>query len=191
MATAGNLGQRPDKAIGLDKPVSHRLKAEVCFLQTCGLFPRIFRPAKRPSLRRIPSAPCAALRTFEPLVDGHDLILARSTVAPQVSRDVLAWAEVSPILGKDRERSRYSWAGICCSISRQALTLRRRQTQQSGSVDPIVVSAPQTEHKTTFFRRSVEIDCFACSRIWGGMTGSGFGCILRLMFPVLFSLLQK
>jgi hypothetical protein len=72
-------------------------------------------------------------------------------------------------------------------MSRQALILRRRQTQHSGSEPAIAVSAPQTEHLVVFFRRSVEIDCFACSRISGAMIGSGFGCALRLIcFPVLF-----
>ena len=40
----------------------------------------------------------------------------------------------------------YSCAGICCSISFQALIFKRRQTQQSGSSPGIEVSAPQTEH---------------------------------------------
>jgi hypothetical protein len=87
----------------------------------------------------------------------------------------------------------YSCAGICCSISRQALILRRRQTQHSGSATPVAVSAPQTEHRTAFFNPSGEIDRFACSRISGEITGSGFVCTFRLMRcpPALVSLWQK
>ena len=49
--------------------------------------------------------------------------------------------------------------GICCSISRQALIFSLRQTQQSGSpAARPVVSAPQTEHFSTFFSRSGEMD---------------------------------
>ena len=64
--------------------------------------------------------------------------------------------------------SGYSCMGVCCSISRQALILRRRQTQQSGSLAAkTMVSAPQTAHLAAFFRRSGEIDCFACSNSLG------------------------
>jgi hypothetical protein len=72
-------------------------------------------------------------------------------------------------------------------MSRQALILRRRHTQHSGSELAMAVSAPQTEHLAAFFRRSVEIDCFACSRISAAMIGSVFGCAFRFIcFPVLF-----
>ena len=37
-----------------------------------------------------------------------------------------------------------------------------------------MVSAPHTEHLHGFLRRSGEIDCFACSSISAGMTGSDF-----------------
>jgi hypothetical protein len=85
----------------------------------------------------------------------------------------------------------YSWAGICCSISRQALILRRRHTQHSGSVAAIAVSAPQTEHLTALVRRSGEMARFACSRISAGTTGSDLGCAFRLIpLQVLFSLWQ-
>src|ERR1017187_8201525 len=85
----------------------------------------------------------------------------------------------------------YSWAGICCSISRQALILRRRHTQHNGSVAAMVVSAPQTEHLTTLLRRSGEMARFACSRISTGTTGSDLGCAFRLIpLQVLFSLWQ-
>jgi hypothetical protein len=69
---------------------------------------------------------------------------------------------------------RYSWTGICCSLSRHALIFKRRQTQQSGSSEVIVVSAPQTEHFTTGLVRSGDIERFASSRIAAGTTVSGF-----------------
>lgn len=72
--------------------------------------------------------------------------------------------------------------GACCSISRQALILSRRQTQQSCSLDASTrVSAPHTEHLQAFFKRSGEMDCLACSSISAGMTGSGFGCNFRFI----------
>ena len=67
------------------------------------------------------------------------------------------------------------------SISRQALILRRRQTQQSGSPEALAVSPPHTEHFAGFFNRTGEMERFACSRISGGTTGSAFGCNFRLM----------
>ncbi|SPF39957.1 hypothetical protein SBA4_2460007 [Candidatus Sulfopaludibacter sp. SbA4] len=81
----------------------------------------------------------------------------------------------------DRQLARYSCAGICCSISRHALIFKRRHTQQSGSPTPLAVSAPHTEQTGPFFRLSGEIDRFACSRISGEITGSGFGCAFRLI----------
>ena len=88
-------------------------------------------------------------------------------------------------------RARYSWAGICCSISRQALIFSRRQTQHKGSAATMVVSAPQTEHLTALVRRSGEIARLACSRISAGTSVSGFGCAFRFMrLQVLFSLWQ-
>jgi hypothetical protein len=68
-----------------------------------------------------------------------------------------------------------------CSISRQALIFSLRQTQQSGSADPLLVSDPQTEHFTGFFNRSSEIDRFAPSSSSAGTTGSGFDCNFRLI----------
>ena len=72
--------------------------------------------------------------------------------------------------------------GACCSISRQALILSRRQTQHSGSLPPkTIVSAAHTEHFAAFLKRSVDIDCFACSSISAGTTGSDFICNLRFI----------
>jgi len=88
--------------------------------------------------------------------------------------------------------SPYSCAGICCSISRQALILRRRQTQQSGSLDTVEVSAPQTEQTGGFLSRSGEKARFACSRISGDTTTSGLICGFRFISPpALFSLWQN
>jgi hypothetical protein len=42
-----------------------------------------------------------------------------------------------------------------------------------------VVSAPHTEQTGPFFKLSGEIDRFACSRISGEITGSGFACAFR------------
>src|SRR6185369_18055914 len=56
------------------------------------------------------------------------------------------------------------------------------QTQQSCSLAArAMVSAPHTEHLHAFFRRSGEIDCFACSRISAGITGSDLDCSLRFI----------
>jgi hypothetical protein len=66
-------------------------------------------------------------------------------------------------------------------MSRQALILRRRHTQQSGSVADAEVSPPQTEHLADFFSLSAEIACFACSSISTGTTGSSLVCGLRLI----------
>ncbi len=71
----------------------------------------------------------------------------------------------------------YSWAGICCSISRQALIFRRRQTQHKGSFPALVVSAEQTEHLASLVMRSGETDRLACSSRSGGTTGSILVCI--------------
>jgi hypothetical protein len=75
---------------------------------------------------------------------------------------------------------RYSCAGICCSLSRHALILRRRQTQQSASSPTPALSPPQTEQARTFFTLSGEIEFFASSSISAGTTGSGLGWIFRL-----------
>ena len=81
-----------------------------------------------------------------------------------------------------QSRTRYSCIGACCSISRHALILSRRHTQQSGSLEArTMVSAPQTEHLHAFLRRSGEMDCFACSSISAGITGSDFSCGLRFI----------
>jgi len=93
-------------------------------------------------------------------------------------------------IGSDSRREQetlgrnYSWAGICCSISRHALIFRRRQTQHNGSSAAIVVSAPQTEHFTVLVRRSGEMARRACSRISAGTTVSDFGCALRFIVLV-------
>src|ERR1022692_2014602 len=88
---------------------------------------------------------------------------------------------VAPAVSPPLSWRGYSWAGICCSISRQALILRRRQTQQRGSLATVEVSAPQTEQIAGFFRRSGENARFACSRISGGTTISGFPSVFRLI----------
>ena len=49
--------------------------------------------------------------------------------------------------------------------------------------DVVFVSAPHTEHISTFLRRSGETDFFACSSRSAGITGSGFACILRFIGP--------
>ena len=91
-----------------------------------------------------------------------------------------------------RADAAYSWAGICCSMSRQALILRRRHTQHSGSLPPVEVSPPQTVQRAGFFSRSGEMASFACSSISAGTTVSVFGCALRLMaIPDPLSLSQK
>lgn len=78
------------------------------------------------------------------------------------------------------------------SISRQALTFKRRHTQHSGSSPLPELSAPHTEHFSTFFNRSVEIERFACSRISAATTGSGFGSgFRRIAYPSQLSLWQK
>jgi hypothetical protein len=77
---------------------------------------------------------------------------------------------------------RYSWAGICCSISFQALILRRRHTQHKGSSPALEVSAPHTEHGAAFLSsRSGETDRFACSNRSAGTTASGLICGLRFI----------
>src|ERR1035437_2504284 len=70
---------------------------------------------------------------------------------------------------------RYSCAGICCSLSCQALILRRRQTQHSGSPPASEASAPQTEHFAAFVSRSGEMERLACSNNSLGTTGSILG----------------
>ena len=87
---------------------------------------------------------------------------------------------------------RHSCAGIWgCSMSRQALILRRRHTQQSGSLPTADVSPPHTEHFTVCLRRSGEIESFACSRISGGTTDSGFSCAFRFIrSPVHFTMAE-
>src|ERR1019366_4897594 len=83
-----------------------------------------------------------------------------------------------------RTRRTYSCIGICCSISRQTLIFSLRHTQHSGSpAARTVVSAPHTEHFSTFLRRSGETDCFAISKRSAGTTGSGLACILRFIGP--------
>jgi hypothetical protein len=79
-------------------------------------------------------------------------------------------------------RARYSCIGAWCSMSRQALIFRRRQTQHSGSSEPSAVSDPQTKHLTGgFFARSVEMDWHASSNNSAGITGSDFAVVLRRM----------
>jgi hypothetical protein len=76
--------------------------------------------------------------------------------------------------------------GACCSMSRQALIFKRRQTQQSGSDPASVVVAPQTVHLEPFRMRSAETARFACSRIWGETTGSNLGFNFLFMWRPLF-----
>ncbi len=66
-------------------------------------------------------------------------------------------------------------------MSRQALVLRRRHTQHRGSFEFPLVSAPHTEHFTTFFILSVDTESLACSSSSAGTTGSLLGCDLRLI----------
>src|SRR6266852_2414781 len=67
-------------------------------------------------------------------------------------------------------------------MSRQALILRRRQTQQSCSAAASVTSAPQTVHLVTLLALSGEMDRLACSRISGETIGpAGLGGALRLI----------
>jgi hypothetical protein len=74
-----------------------------------------------------------------------------------------------------------------CSISFQALSFKRRQTQQSGSSVAPELSPPHTEHLIVFFNLSVEIERLACSRISAAITGPGFGSGFRRMkFPSQF-----
>ncbi len=68
----------------------------------------------------------------------------------------------------------YSWAGICCSTSRQALIFSRRHTQQRGSAEPEAVSEPHTMHFSGVRSRSVARERFAPSRISGCITGCCF-----------------
>jgi hypothetical protein len=100
--TLGDLGQRPDKAIGLQKQVTclnRRSVASNLRVLSSDFGGRSAHHFDAFGQRLVPLG-----ELFEPLVDGHDWILASRNRSPQVSRDVLAWAEVSPILGKDRER---------------------------------------------------------------------------------------
>jgi hypothetical protein len=66
-------------------------------------------------------------------------------------------------------------------MSRQALILSRRQTQHRGSENWLDVSVPHTEHFTFLLSLSAVSERTACSRISGGITGSGLVCGLRLM----------
>jgi hypothetical protein len=70
-------------------------------------------------------------------------------------------------------RSDYSCAGIWESESRQALSLRRRHTQHSPSVELGAHSPVHTVHRTVLRRRSASIDRLASSRSFSGMTVSG------------------
>jgi hypothetical protein len=48
----------------------------------------------------------------------------------------------------------YSWTAAWLSVSRQALILRRRQTQQSSSVEKGATSSPHTTHLPGFLDRA-------------------------------------
>lgn len=85
--------------------------------------------------------------------------------------------------GAGGRRAAYSWAGICCSMSRQALILRRRQTQQSGSEPVPGASAPHTVHLESFFNRSGKAERLACSRSSAGTMGATFAWIFRRIKP--------
>ena len=117
----------------------------------------------------------------------HELLEARRA---DLEALMLEWEEVAQLIEANYVAQAYSCIGICCSISRQALILSLRQTQQSGSpAARTVVSALHTEHFSSFFRRSGETDFFACSNRPAGTTCSGFGWILRFIrTPIPLSL---
>ncbi len=122
----------------------------------------------------------------------HELVICYLAGAARVRERDKSGTGAAGKRGAKKLLKHYSWAGICCSISRHALILSRRQTQHRGSGAAIVVSAPQTEHLTAFVKRSGEIARFACSRISAGTTASGFSCAFRFIrsVRVLFSLWQ-
>lgn len=87
-------------------------------------------------------------------------------------------------------RADYSCIGICESVSRQAESLRRRQTQHRPSVDAGAVSSPQTTQGAGRFMRSDSMARLASSISASGTTGvsdgaaSGTGVRLRFTIPI-------
>jgi hypothetical protein len=80
----------------------------------------------------------------------------------------------------------YSCADNCVSLSRHALSFKRRHTQQSPSVELGAQSASQTVHLAGFFNRSSSIARLAFSMITSGTTLSAAsgtpGACVRLRF---------
>jgi hypothetical protein len=70
---------------------------------------------------------------------------------------------------------RYSWAGIWVSLSRHALSFKRRHTQHRPSFELGAHSLAQTVHRRGFLKRSDSIDSLACSRRTSGTIGSARG----------------
>lgn len=64
-------------------------------------------------------------------------------------------------------------------MSRQALILRRRQTQHRSSCEEGLPGEPQTTQREGAFDRSTTTEAFAFARISLGTTGSVLGCGLR------------
>src|SRR5580704_2602021 len=71
-----------------------------------------------------------------------------------------------------RVSSGYSWALICVSESRQALSFRRRHTQHKPSVEIGALSSPQIIHPAGFLIRSASIARRACSIMASGVAVS-------------------
>ncbi len=69
----------------------------------------------------------------------------------------------------------YSWAGIWVSLSRHALSFKRRHTQHKPSFELGAHSLPQTVHRLGFLKRSDSIDSRACSRRTSGTIDSPNG----------------
>jgi hypothetical protein len=64
-------------------------------------------------------------------------------------------------------------------MSRQALILRRRQTQHRSSCEEGLPGDPQTTQREGAFDRSTTTEALAFARISLGTTGSILGCGLR------------
>ena len=76
-----------------------------------------------------------------------------------------------------REASGYSWAGICCSDSYQALIFRRRHTQHRCSAEFDAHSAPHTTHFAAGGNLSGCASRLALARISLEITGSVAGIL--------------
>lgn len=86
-----------------------------------------------------------------------------------------------------QEREAYSAIGICCSMSRQALIFKRRQTQQSDSDCSVAPFEPQTRHWNVFRGFGSNSVCPADSRIAGSTPGISIGGLERIAFLTLLS----